>query len=218
MLFENCKVLHSPDIAVTLGTNLKKVVLRNNYIYDSVAAIILEMLTSHEAELTEDVLIESNVIETTTEFDGAITIGYSADCYVKDVKIINNIISDTNRGIRVIRYSGTYTNRISNVLVMGNTIKDLQSGGVAFATNNTLNLTVEHNIGFVTENSGTATITGSTSVTFNHGLAGTPTHVAIGFKTAGYGSWRWSATSTQITITVANSGTYNLTWYAEYRP
>jgi hypothetical protein len=69
-----------------------------------------------------------------------------------------------------------------------------------------------------TYNCGTATITASTSVTFNHGLAGTPTHVECGFKTLGYGTWRWSATSTQITITVQNSGTYTFSWCAEYRP
>jgi len=67
-------------------------------------------------------------------------------------------------------------------------------------------------------NSGTATITDSTTVVFAHGLAGTPTKVNVGFKTTGYGSWIWSATSTQITITVTNSGTYTLSWDAEYKP
>jgi hypothetical protein len=75
-----------------------------------------------------------------------------------------------------------------------------------------------HCKGYVTENSGTATISASTSITFDHGLAGTPTHVECGFKTAGYGSWIWSATTTNITITVATSGTYTFSWYAEYKP
>ena len=73
-------------------------------------------------------------------------------------------------------------------------------------------------LGYVTESSGTATISASTTVTFNHGLAGTPTHVGCGFKTTGYGSWIWSADATNITITVAVSGTYDLTWDAEYKP
>jgi hypothetical protein len=73
-------------------------------------------------------------------------------------------------------------------------------------------------IGAGFQNSGTATITASTTVTFNHGLAGTPTHVECGFKNFGYGSWWWTATSTQITITVVTSGTYTFSWYAEYKP
>ena len=68
------------------------------------------------------------------------------------------------------------------------------------------------------KSSGTATISASTTVTFNHGLAGTPTHINVGFKTTGYGSWIWSADATNITITVAVSGTYDLTWDAEYKP
>ena len=67
-------------------------------------------------------------------------------------------------------------------------------------------------------NSGTATISSGTSVTFNHGLAGTPTLVLCSFNNTGYGEWKWSATSTQITITVTNSGTYEVYWYAEYKP
>lgn len=42
--------------------------------------------------------------------------------------------------------------------------------------------------------------------------------IPLGFKTTGYGSWIWSADATNITITVAVSGTYNLTWDAEYKP
>jgi len=73
---------------------------------------------------------------------------------------------------------------------------------------------VRNNYCWITENSGTQTISSSTSVAFNHGLDGIPTHVECGFKTAGYGSWIWSATSVQITITVNNTGTYNFSWYA----
>jgi len=72
--------------------------------------------------------------------------------------------------------------------------------------------------GYVTENSGTATISSSTSVTFEHGLAGTPTHVEVGWKDTGYGDWKWTANSTHITITVTNSGTYSFSWRAYYKP
>ena len=80
------------------------------------------------------------------------------------------------------------------------------------------NISFKGNYDYITESSGTATISASTSVVFAHGLVGTPTHVAVGFKTTGYGSWIWSADATNITITVAVSGTYDLTWDAEYTP
>jgi len=76
----------------------------------------------------------------------------------------------------------------------------------------------EGNIGYVTENSGAATISASTSVTFEHGLAGTPTHVEVGWKDTGYGDWKWTANATHITITVTNSGTYSFSWRAYYKP
>jgi len=74
------------------------------------------------------------------------------------------------------------------------------------------------NIRVKTENSGTATISSSTSVTFEHGLAGTPTHVEVGWKDTGYGDWKWTANATHITITVTNSGTYSFSWRAYYKP
>jgi hypothetical protein len=65
---------------------------------------------------------------------------------------------------------------------------------------------------------GTNSISSSTSVTFNHSLIGTPTYVEIGWKTLGYGDWKWNANSTQITITVTNSGSYDFSWYAKHDP
>ena len=101
-------------------------------------------------------------------------------------------------------------------VIMSNDVKgNYQTHGISYVG---VDSRVKDNIGYVTENSGTATITASTTVVFAHGLVGTPTHVAVGFKTTGYGSWIWSADATNITITVVNSGTYNLTWDAEYKP
>lgn len=74
---------------------------------------------------------------------------------------------------------------------------------------------VSGNIGYVTENKGTATITASTSIAFNHGLATTPTLVLASFAPIGWGNYTWTATTTQITITVSTSGTYTVYWYAE---
>jgi hypothetical protein len=74
------------------------------------------------------------------------------------------------------------------------------------------------NVGFVTENSGTATISSSTTVTFNHGLASTPMGVWASFNSTAVAGWTWTATTTQITITITPSGTYKVYWMAEYKP
>ena len=89
--------------------------------------------------------------------------------------------------------------------------------GIGFNWGGTDNI-VEHNIGFTTENTGTATISSSTSVVFDHELVGTPTGVWASFNSAGYNGWTWTATATQITVTVGQSGTYEVYWQAEYRP
>jgi len=80
---------------------------------------------------------------------------------------------------------------------------------------------VKGNIGFVTENSGTATIAnGQTSVTFAHGLAGTPTVVTLGATHSEVADAIWSADATNITITVpaAVTADRDISWYAEYKP
>lgn len=86
------------------------------------------------------------------------------------------------------------------------------SNASAFVIDAQVTDVIRHNFCYITENSGRQTINAGLSTQFNHGLDGTPTHVYCGFETAGYGDWIWSATSTQITITVANLGTYNFTW------
>jgi parallel beta-helix repeat protein len=81
------------------------------------------------------------------------------------------------------------------------------------------NTRVKFNQGFKTENSGSATISASTSVNVTHGLAGTPTVVTVTPRSTGYGSFAVTArTSTTFTITVTTSGTYTFDWYAEYTP
>jgi len=68
-------------------------------------------------------------------------------------------------------------------------------------------------------NSGTATISASTSVVVTHGLAGTPTNVRVTLGTTGAGDYYVDTfTSTQFTVHVANSGTYTVYWEATYKP
>ena len=83
------------------------------------------------------------------------------------------------------------------------------------------NTKVHGNLGYRTENSGTATIpSGQTSVTFAHGLAGTPTSVVLGPTHTEVADAVWSADDTNITITVPSAVTADrqISWYAKYKP
>lgn len=74
------------------------------------------------------------------------------------------------------------------------------------------------NFNYVTQNSGNATISASTSVTFNHGLQSNATFVSASFNSTSVDGWTWTSTSTQITITVTPSGSYIVYWDAQYQP
>lgn len=74
---------------------------------------------------------------------------------------------------------------------------------------------IRFNIGYITENQGIETIIEGTSVTFNHGLVKTPTFVSVNVNATGYGEIGvTSITSTQITVTLSNSGNYTIYWQA----
>ena len=81
---------------------------------------------------------------------------------------------------------------------------------------------IEHNYGYLTENSGTATIpSGQTSVTVNHGLVGTPTIVFIEVNHDELKDYKIiNKTSTQFTVEVPNAVTADRTfsWRAWYEP
>lgn len=156
--------------------------------------------------LSDNTVTDSNSIDST---HNGIRLYYSTNC-----SVTGNIIDDQRPSplqCRAIREEGGDYNIIAD--------------NIAGATQYSPRILVvgEHtrvrdNLGFVTENWGTATISSSTSVQFNHGLSGTPDQVMVGFNTTGYGDCGWSATSTQITLTVTNSGTYEVSWYAIYKP
>jgi len=72
---------------------------------------------------------------------------------------------------------------------------------------------------YITENSGTATNSTATTFVFNHGLAGTPTGVWASFNSTEITGWTWTATSTEITITVVGmTADRTCYWTAEYKP
>jgi hypothetical protein len=65
-------------------------------------------------------------------------------------------------------------------------------------------------------NMGQNSIVNETFVAFPHGLAKKPLHVEVGWQNLGYGDWAWFADDQNITIKVANKGTYNFSWTAWY--
>jgi len=234
----------SMGIAVT-GTTVfpYNTILSGNYVYGGnrgfriyagvTKTILVGNIAHSQAEHgffidASSTILDGNIARNCTTYHG-FTI-YGVDGVVSDVSLVNNQAYD-NIG------HGIYLYNAQHCLIQGNRLKgnnygiagdgtsnyntfignDLTGNSVPYSSVGSNNL-VKNNMGFVTENSGTATITASTTVTFDHWLAGIPTSVECGFKTTGYGSWIWSATSIQITITVATSGTYTFSWYAEYKP
>jgi len=105
-----------------------------------------------------------------------------------------------------------YNNTITNNNLLGN-----KDGAMSISSTALANNVVNYNMGFVTENSGTATNSTATTFVFNHGLAGTPTGVWASFNSTEITGWTWTATSTQITITVVGmTADRTCYWMAEY--
>jgi len=109
----------------------------------------------------------------------------------------------------------------SNVFCENNDLRyanSLGTGNIIYVSGSASNVTVKRNLGFPTESQGLATISSSTSVAFNHTLKSNPTLVLCSFNDTAIDGWKWTATATQITITVTPSGSYQIYWYAEYKP
>lgn len=139
-------------------------------------------------------------------------IGIATQSYtVSDVVIKNNILANIDDyGVNIYFTAGwIYPD---NTIIEGNVFENCTTGAILNAGTNT---SIKYNVGYVTENKGTATITTTTFVTFAHSLATTPTLVLASFNLASYGNYTWTATTTEITITVSTSGTYTVYWYAE---
>jgi len=159
--------------------------------------------------------------------------GKDADRSVYTEIIGNNIEIETGNKILCLEDA-------RDCIIIGNAFRDKYGNGTAISlentaqrniiTNNRIEGTVSvadgatpniirYNYGFVTENSGTATISSSTYVDVTHGLAGTPTAINVTPATSGTGDWYISDIGdTTFRINVANSGTYTFHWTAEYKP
>ncbi len=88
--------------------------------------------------------------------------------------------------------------------------------GLSYQVGN-FSVVVRRNAGYVTENSGVATIpAGSTSVTVSHGLSAAPSKVLV-TPYANISVWVTNITSSSFTITTSSapSASVNVAWYAE---
>lgn len=141
----------------------------------------------------------------TTTYDGINVAGNSN-------KIDDNICRTTTNGASKQRYGINIASGTSNV-VKDNTVDGNKSGQISadIATN-----TVKQNVGYKTENKGSASTSSGTSVVVNHGLAINPPTGSI-FVTSmsnlgGASFWISNVTSTQFTINVSSSGSYPFWW------
>lgn len=159
----------------------------------------------------------------------------------QNLKILNNVLLEINDDGVQWKYGIQYANAAPayNVLIVGNYLQSnktldagisLGSGGtnIICVYNNVINITgtkfyvagegkiVKYNLGFTTENSGTAS--GTSPITVAHGLAGTPTIVVVTPQGSTPCKVSWTADSTNIYIYHDAGTSITVSWYAEYKP
>jgi len=142
---------------------------------------------------------------------------------VKNVNVVGNIFLLSNAPSQLRKYYINIGNsQIDYINIQGNIFKDisgLSGAPVYVASGANAHGIIKRNIGYVTENSGTAVIpAGQTRVTVNHGLASAPSKVLITPLGQPTGKiWVENITSTSFDIVTDTAPTSNLTvaWYAE---
>ena len=186
------------------------------YICDECANLLVQgnMLFNNDTDLSND--------------DGIRLSLFSSSVCPTGIKILNNVCTDTRPsgsktqcyGINI--FSGSDYNVVEGNYVDGNRTGSLYNGGAGSI--------IKNNIGYTTENSGTATIANNEWV--SHGLAGTPTVVTTTVRTATYGTpampvivgWiNQNATKFQVSAywtngTAITADAINISWTAEYKP
>jgi len=206
------KVENEPSAGDMVVTHGSRITVSNNIFYK----------TSWEAINfgdVEDVTINGNVFVDCSWANVGVEVGDGSTYQRPTIAIYNRTDFITDK---------------DNINIIGNTIKEKDESNVAgILVDTAYNANVHNNMfsGSLTYtlihlgkryiNSGSATITsGSTSVTVNHGLAGTPTLVTV-TPSADIGDvWVDSITSTQFTIHCDSAPSSDTTvyWYAEYKP
>jgi parallel beta-helix repeat protein len=166
-------------------------------------------------------IVKGNQVESLT------THGISLQNTVRNI-VKNNVIKAAAHGI-ILGASSNYNLVEANVIEFGwNPIVIVDSsyntiflndcnGGIQVIGDSTANV-IKHNRGYVTENSGIATIlSGQTSVTVAHGLVATPSKVVVTPRGNIGSVWVSARNATNITISCSSAPTTNtmVDWYAE---
>lgn len=138
-----------------------------------------------------------------------------------DITIEGNDFSDyqssatQNAGLAFVNVAGGST--VAGVRVFNNTVRNNTASGFSnMAATGWSSITIRNNEGFVTENSGTATLAnGNTTIAVTHGLAVTPgvgDIMVTAIETLASASFFWitTLTSTQFTITVNTDPTQDV--------
>lgn len=175
-------------------------------------------LYGYEASPTYGTLIKGNVIYSAGDY------GIYLQSFINNVSIEGNYVRNTKTGIRLVGVQNSFVR--NNHVFAGATNNSIQEEGICDKNqiecnyvdrpiaNVGANTKVRYNIGYATENSGTALMSDNSTVTLDHALVVIPITVQASFNCTGWGSWSWNASSTQITITTENSVNATVYWDA----
>lgn len=199
-------IVYGCTYGITTRDYAENVSISGNKIYDNLAEGIVIQSTH-----SKDIIVQNNQI-----YDNDISnTGHSAILIVSCSGILftgNRCYNTPLGGLQ--DYGIAFITGVNNCTISNNDLRGNQNGGF-YSDGSAVNNIIRYNVGYMTENKGTANIVTSTTVTFVHGLAATPTLVLASFNSTAYGAYTWTATATQITITVLNSNSYVVKWFAE---
>jgi nitrous oxidase accessory protein NosD len=208
----NCGSYGVPNEGINI-TNCASVTVKNNFVDNSYFSNI-------QVYQSKDVSIENNVAKNSQTGYGILVYG-SETIHSSNVLISGNSCFD-DKATKTQSY-GIGLQYIDNGACFGNLVLNNLNAGI-FPIGNLTNFIIRGNIGYVTENSGTATFSGNgtqTIFTIPHGLATTPKTVIVTPGSAdAIGNFYVTVDATNITVTYTTappSGTNNiiLYWRAE---
>jgi len=161
--------------------------------------------------INENIILDVEGVDLPTVFGIRLD---SASNDIQKVDIKNNRIRITNASSVGIWMTELASYHVTNCTITGNDVSEVAGTGISF---NFVNNTVRYNVGFVTENSGTATVT--TGATVAHGLVATPTSVLITPTVTGLTDIYVSDVgASTFKINFAGGGSQTFYWFAEYHP
>jgi hypothetical protein len=183
--------------------------------FDVIANNEIEMYTGNAilalADSRNNIIIANTINGNNPNQSGA-AIKFQANGYTVQENIISfNSIYKNTYGIQFdTAGGGSETNNV----IIGNVFREVQSSPIT----GLINSKPRFNVGYITSNSGTATIpSGQTSVTVAHNLVTTPSKVLVTPRVNIGSVWVSARNSTHFTISCSSTPTADtiVDWYAE---